>query len=341
MNKKKLLSSLFSHLGLLPLLRLYDSRAPSLKILAYHRVMDIDVDKYLFDQHLVDASVEDFDRQMKFLSSNYNVLPLSEAIDAFENAGNREIVSLTFDDGFDDLYHNVFPILKKYNIRPTIFITTGLIGTSDTLWSERLVYALKSNIGRTLSAAPDGADKTIEIQLCNVETIIEDFLRFLKRIPDDKRQQRLLDLFEELGIEREQSYPDSKMMTWDMVEEMSDWGVEFGSHSVTHSVLANLDVESMKAELFQSKDAIEKRIGRCEVLAYPVGGVGAFNQDVMDAAKEAGFKVACSYLSGVVSSIDQGIYELKRLHVDSTVTLSWFKGLLTCPRYFAANYMDD
>jgi len=187
-NKKKILSSLFSRLGLLPLLRMYDARSYSLKILAYHRVMDIDTDSYLFDQNLVDVSVEGFDRQMEFLSRYYQILPLSVAIDAFGKEQQKNIVSLTFDDGFDDLYFNVFPVLKKYNIKPTIFITTGLIGTSDTLWSERVVHAIKSSVGQTLQVSSvNGGDRVVIIKE-RVDAIIGELLRNLKQIPDSARR---------------------------------------------------------------------------------------------------------------------------------------------------------
>lgn len=35
---------------------------------------------------------------------------------------------LTFDDGFEDNYHNAFPVLKRYNAPATIFLTTDLVG---------------------------------------------------------------------------------------------------------------------------------------------------------------------------------------------------------------------
>ncbi|MCG2700216.1 polysaccharide deacetylase family protein, partial [Candidatus Parcubacteria bacterium] len=69
--------------------------------------------------------------QMKYLkNNNYNVIKLSDLIDIlkYNNKIPKKIVVLTFDDGYNDNYTNVFPILKKYNFPATIFLITGLIG---------------------------------------------------------------------------------------------------------------------------------------------------------------------------------------------------------------------
>jgi peptidoglycan/xylan/chitin deacetylase (PgdA/CDA1 family) len=342
MNKKKLLSSVFSRLGLFPLWRVLSDRPPALKILAYHRVMNIDSDNYLFDQHLVDASIEDFDRQMRYLADHYQVMPLIEAIGAFEKGKQENIVALTFDDGFDDLYFNVFPILVKYNIKPTIFITTGLIGTKDTLWSERVVHALKSSIGQSLQLPIINGGEKLVIERESVDEIIKELLRALKQADNLERLRLVAEVLRSLEIDASQHFEGSRMMSWEMVKEMSDWGVEFGSHSVSHPILSKLSGEDLKIELVDSKAMIEERLGNsCETIAYPVGGVGAFNADVKQAVREAGYSAACSYVSGIVSSVDGDVYELKRIHVDSSVSFDWFKGLVSCPELFVANFQGD
>ena len=73
---------------------------------------------------------EMFKKQMKYLKDKgYNVIKLSDLVSLLEF--NKELpkktVVLTFDDGFDDNYTNVFPVLKKYNFPATIFLITGLV----------------------------------------------------------------------------------------------------------------------------------------------------------------------------------------------------------------------
>jgi peptidoglycan/xylan/chitin deacetylase (PgdA/CDA1 family) len=61
---------------------------------------------------------------------NYNVIPLSDLVCLLEE-GKRipsKTVSITFDDGYEDNYRYVFPVLKKYNFFATIFLTTDWVG---------------------------------------------------------------------------------------------------------------------------------------------------------------------------------------------------------------------
>ena len=49
----------------------------------------------------------------------------------FGKALPEKPVIITSDDGFQDLYINAFPILKKYDYKMTIFLVTGYIGNSE------------------------------------------------------------------------------------------------------------------------------------------------------------------------------------------------------------------
>ena len=69
---------------------------------------------------------------MKFLKKFRNVVPLKEI------KKNKNAVAITFDDTFKNVFTNAFPILKKYSLPATFFITTGFIGTNKNFWVDRL-----------------------------------------------------------------------------------------------------------------------------------------------------------------------------------------------------------
>lgn len=99
---------------------LFERDSDGVPILTYHRVNDIDENSFTLH-------VEQFDAQMKYLvDDGYSVITPDELLDAWEN--NKTLpakpVVITFDDGSVDNYKNVFPILKKYNLKATVFVIT-------------------------------------------------------------------------------------------------------------------------------------------------------------------------------------------------------------------------
>ncbi|MFA7245504.1 MAG: polysaccharide deacetylase family protein [Candidatus Magasanikbacteria bacterium] len=68
-------------------------------------------------------SLKNFDEQMNYITKNYNIVKLGD----FSNLAGGISLVVTFDDGYEDNYLEVFPILKKYNIPATIFLTSEFI----------------------------------------------------------------------------------------------------------------------------------------------------------------------------------------------------------------------
>lgn len=46
-------------------------------------------------------------------------------------SAKQAYISITFDDGWDSIYENAFPILQRYNYPATLFVITGKIGKYD------------------------------------------------------------------------------------------------------------------------------------------------------------------------------------------------------------------
>lgn len=73
------------------------------------------------------VSSDSFAKQMAWLrDSDFNIVSLDE-LAAYREVGKipQKTLAITFDDGYQDNYTNVFPILLRYGIPATIFITTG------------------------------------------------------------------------------------------------------------------------------------------------------------------------------------------------------------------------
>ncbi|MBR4641692.1 MAG: polysaccharide deacetylase family protein [Selenomonadaceae bacterium] len=118
---------------------LFERAADGVPILLYHRVSDTDTNP-------TTLKVADFEAQLKYLVDNgYHVIAPDDLLDAWASGKTlpKNPIVLTFDDGHEDIYKNVFPLLQKYNMRATVFIVTDHIGMKDYL-SWDFVRALQA-----------------------------------------------------------------------------------------------------------------------------------------------------------------------------------------------------
>jgi peptidoglycan/xylan/chitin deacetylase (PgdA/CDA1 family) len=108
------------------------------------------------------------------------------------------------------------------------------------------------------------------------------------------------------------AYPDVlRSLTWTQLDVMLGQGAEFGSHTLTHPHLCDLDDEQLAFELGESKVELQSRLGACEALAYPFG---KWNGRVAHAAKLAGYSFAFSLPQG--PQLQAGPFCIPRINVD-------------------------
>jgi peptidoglycan/xylan/chitin deacetylase (PgdA/CDA1 family) len=173
-----------------------EENVKKIPVLMYHGVSDV-----TWGIANLFMKVSDFENQLKYIHDNYETIFL-EDIDKF---GSKKEVVLTFDDGYVDFYTNVFPLLKKYNIKANLYVI-------------------------------DNADGGVYLSKSQIKEIAESNL------------------------------------------------VSIGSHTETHVNLANLDSVQLEYELKESKNNIEKLIGKeVKTICYPLG---AYNNKVLEAASK-------------------------------------------------------
>ena len=106
-------------------------------------------------------------------------------------------------------------------------------------------------------------------------------------------------------------------MDWDQLRDMRDMGFTLGSHTVTHMNCATAEESQLKAELAESKQALESELGLDRVLfAYPFGGRSDITADALSEVKNAGYGACLSAYGGVnVGPIDR--FNVLRMPVSS------------------------
>lgn len=112
---------------------LFQTRRRRIPVLNYHSVSDHG--DWLQVGEGLTVPVKEFELQLRWLvEKGFQSIFVSEAGELV--AGDRplqgdRLVSLTFDDGYLDNWTAVYPLLKKYGIKATLFVTRDFIVRSD------------------------------------------------------------------------------------------------------------------------------------------------------------------------------------------------------------------
>lgn len=108
---------------------------PDIPVIYFHSV---GVRSSAWPRSFLTASTEDADRFFRFVSGRYSSLHLREYHDirsGLSKAVGNPIV-ITFDDGYLDNWIYAFPLLKKYSLKATIFVSPEFVDGRDIIRSD-------------------------------------------------------------------------------------------------------------------------------------------------------------------------------------------------------------
>jgi peptidoglycan/xylan/chitin deacetylase (PgdA/CDA1 family) len=279
-------------------------------IIAYHRIDEIS--RYPWSIAPVTPRV--FEREINFMRRRYQVISLEELMRKLGNfeAFTHNTAVITIDDGYRDAYLNAYPVLKRYGLPATVFLTTGHIGTGELFWWDKVGYIIwNTRLSRLepgklgtyhLGSAGDRrrAAETISARL--------KLLHFLER---DALINRLAGI---CGVDIPSNLGEQLILSWNETKEMSRHNISFGAHTFTHPVLTRLTLEEVEREIVDSKSRIEKEVGReVTTFCYPNGGPEDHNLAIEDILHRHGFKCAVTLTPGDFVSRTSPPFQLPRI----------------------------
>ena len=280
-------------------------------VLLYHRVLTEAERAATFSSTAIIVSPTTFERQLRFLRRHFTVVGPEEFHDwlSGKHRYQRPPCLITFDDGWQDNLDHAHPRLKAEGMPALIFLPTAYIGSGKSFWQERLsrlLYRLGqqpllqehplvarynwedlfSAQGAELIERAGNLARTFKIRsLQEVDTIITEVSAALAAFPK-KDEHADVDIF----------------LSWEAVREMRTNGIHFGSHTVTHPILTQVDAATVKTELHESRRTLEQRLQTpVRLLAYPNGNHDA---QTCQQAREAGYDLAFTTVPGWVQPGD-------------------------------------
>jgi len=284
------------------LLNLAGTRA--LSVLAYHRVLAAS-DPLLRDE----PGAAEFEARMRWLKARFNVLPLTEAVQALR-AGRlpRRALCITFDDGYADNYGIALPILQRLGLPATFFIATGFLD-GGCMFNDVVIEAVR----HARSAELDLIDLELGRHALGPEEqrarAIGRILARLKYFEPEPRGQAAFEIARRAGSR----VPTNLMMTSEQVRALRAAGMDIGAHTVNHPILAEVSLERARQEMEASRAQLERiTCAPVRLFAYPNGSPRRdYHAEHVALARELGFDAAVSTAWGAARAGDD-LYQIPR-----------------------------
>jgi peptidoglycan/xylan/chitin deacetylase (PgdA/CDA1 family) len=292
---------------------------PRAIILLYHRVGELQP-----DPQLLCVSRNHFAEHLDIIRRLAQPTKLGSLDEVLQRRNRRPAVVVTFDDGYADNLHNAKPLLERYDVPATVFVTSGYVNAREEFWWDALdkIFLQSANLPRKLDLeingrplhwdlrpSPDDEATHRERRSWNVlrkdnPSTRHDIYRTLQNVflaPGNSNRELLTTLTRWSGID--QTARSTHMsLTEPEVVRLADGGlVEIGAHTVNHPVLSQLPESEQATEISESKAHLEEILGApVTSFAYPYGGRSHYTDKTVAAVRTAGFKRACSNFSGLV-----------------------------------------
>lgn len=267
-------------------------------ILMFHRIRPTGQPLDPFDT-CPSYPVDVFRVLLEYVANRFQVVTLHELVSRL--AERRPLAAITFDDGWRDNYDLGFAVLNELNLPATVFLTAGKIGSSEPFWQqtlgERFRLANEANDSAdvaTLRSVLDVPEKTSLNPTGYRQTVLH-----WKRLSPRDRRERIRRL---LAVSADQSEGPRRFLSAWEIREMRNAGIEFGSHTVSHQLLAGCQPDDLQHELADSKAQIEDLVKEpVDSIAYPNG---SFSESVVRTARAIGYQIGCTIYPARVGAKD-------------------------------------
>jgi peptidoglycan/xylan/chitin deacetylase (PgdA/CDA1 family)/SAM-dependent methyltransferase len=215
----------------------------------------------------------------------------------------RNSVAVTFDDGYAGVLSIALPILDRFQIPATVFVSSGYLdGKTEFWWDDlqRIVWESKTEPAGWKQLPEDVRMRFYPgMPREDAFGILHYALRSLT--PDAIRTE--VNRIRKQAHCRESSpRPDVRPLTTRECTELATnkW-ISIGTHTVRHAWLAALPDAAQRAELADARRSLEKLLKRpIRAISYPYGSRESETTATLRLARELEFEYACANVKAAV-----------------------------------------
>lgn len=287
-------------------------------ILLYHGVTSVDFKGILnySGKHIHKKVFED---QIGLIARTCNPVSLRTLISML--AGKEPLlpktVAITFDDCFENIYNNAYPILKKFNVPATMFITTGFVNAKRIIWADLLEIIICNSFEKEIIFDFFSFRKkyTLNSEEEKIKALL-DIKSILKSIDENTKDWIMESFSKKYEIDTISETDLYRNLTWDQAKKIDqDPLFEMGSHTINHRILTGMDLESAEKEIVGSKEMLQKELGHgVDLFSYPEGQPNHYNEHIVKILKNHGFICSPTAIYGL-NRIGDNPFDLKRIMV--------------------------
>lgn len=230
----------------------------------YHSVSD-HIPCYFENSYPIKTRQE-FEKDLCFLLKHYKPIELNQLLQHVQE--NKPLppnsFHLTFDDGYSEVYHTIYPLLKRKGIPATVFLCSALVDNKAMHWEQmrqvaRVIYNSLSPLKKKMISG------SFLINNVDIPTYINQLKYGDRATLSDLLNQMEADI--NVILEKEKPYLDTRQ-----IHEMIENGYTFGAHSVDHPPFQEIKSEEQFHQINESVNSITKIFHLpYRVFAFPYG----------------------------------------------------------------------
>jgi peptidoglycan/xylan/chitin deacetylase (PgdA/CDA1 family) len=269
----------------------------------------------------------EFEEQMIYLLKYYTIISLDDAL-KLVNLGetlHKNYIVITFDDGYSGNYDVVFPIIVKYNIPITIYVSTRACKQNTIYWYDEIINILQEKKDYFIDLSNFSSNKYHIKSNCvgeNKWKIIQSLLQDLKKLNLKDRELAIMSIYNQL---KKCKMADGilKHLTISEISELSKSSlVTIGAHSHCHNLLSGIPHEMSFKSIVESKQLLEVWTSK-EIIhfSYPNGD---YDENILAMVRQSGFKTGVTTHANYWQTSDS-LFEIPRLGVGRYDSIEKFK----------------
>jgi len=229
---------------------------------------------------------DSFAADIERVDAGYTVVTMDDVLACTQETDRHlpeRAAVITFDDGYENTLNEALPVLERHGVPATVYISSGLIGSSGT-FAHRLADGLR-RAGLNRIELPDLGLGLPDDLPTDHQRAYEMIRRELKWASPEARETLLK------AIESDDGTSPAPMLTGPQISRLADHPLTtVGAHGHDHVPLTALSDSQLRGDIERASALVAEAAGRTPVhFSYPFG---AHDRAVRLAVRRTGFRTA-------------------------------------------------